>query len=294
MQRYLKTCWLFGQIFLLVIFSIVVISQETGDIKIEEVAGNTYCLYGQGGNIGILVTTEGKLVIDSQYARSAETVLTAIRELSDQKIRYLINTHYHGDHTGGNAVIGSGAEIYSHLKCQESFLAGLKAEDDPASKGAPQLTFEKDAVLQLGNTKVQLRHFGPGHTAGDTVVIIGRDKVIHAGDLFFFGIPPYIDVKNGADTKNWVLTIRKLAEKYPDYQVIPGHGPVTDMKAFLKFAEYIEYLRLQVQASILAGKTEEETLAAIDLGKFSHIKDQGGFLTKENNIRWIYTELKGK
>jgi len=275
-------------------FSLAALSQDPPGIKIENVSGDVYCLYGQGGNIGILVAAESLLVIDSQYERSAENVITEIRKLSDKRIKYLINTHYHGDHTGGNAVIGNGAEIYSQVKCRTSFLAGLKAEDDPASKGAPQFTYEKDASLKLGEIQVQLLHFGPGHTAGDTVVVIGKDKTIHAGDLFFHGLPPYIDVQNGSDTKNWVLTIRKLAEKYPDYQVIPGHGPVTDMKAFLKFAEYLEYLRIHVQAAIKAGKTQEETIEAIDLEKYNYIKDQGGFLTKENNIRWIYTELQGK
>jgi glyoxylase-like metal-dependent hydrolase (beta-lactamase superfamily II) len=272
-------------------FSPYLISQEPESLSIEKVSGDVYCLYGQGGNIGILKGKESLLVVDSQYAKTADEVLKAIEELSSQKIQYLINTHYHGDHTGGNSILGRGARIISHENCKSSLMAGLKPEESPESIGAPQETYEDDMSLEVDGETVRLLYFGPAHTSGDTVVVFESAKVIHAGDLFFHGLPPYIDVKDGADTKNWIATIGKLAEMYPDFRLIPGHGKVTEMDEFLKFADYLKYLRKEVAAAIQAGKTREQAQETIDLSKFSHIRDQGEFLTKKANIGWIYDEL---
>jgi glyoxylase-like metal-dependent hydrolase (beta-lactamase superfamily II) len=115
--------------------------------------------------------------------------------------------------------------------------------------------------------------------------------VIHAGDLFFHGMPPYIDVNDGSDTKNWVRTIHSLAEKHPDFQVIPGHGKVTNMKEFVKFADYLNALIKEVSAAIKAGKTKEQAVESIDLSSFTYIQDQGEFLTKKKNIEWVYDEM---
>ncbi|MFP4082593.1 MAG: MBL fold metallo-hydrolase [Candidatus Aminicenantes bacterium] len=268
--------------------------QEEPAIAVEKVSGEVYCLYGQGGNIGILKTEDKLLVVDSQYARNAEDVLKEIRKLSPNQIVYLINTHYHGDHTGGNPIIGKDAKIISHENCLKSFLAGLKPEESAESKGAPQITYEDEMKLEIDDETVRLVHFGPGHTSGDTVVVFEQSHVIHAGDLFFHGIPPYIDVEDGSDTGNWVVTIGKLAEKYPDFKVIPGHGRAADMKAFMDFADYLRYLRGQVVAAIEAGKSREQATESIDLSRFSHIQDSGEFLTKKKNIGWIYDEMTRK
>jgi glyoxylase-like metal-dependent hydrolase (beta-lactamase superfamily II) len=149
-------------------------------------------------------------------------------------------------------------------------------------------------TLQLGEETIRLIHFGPAHTSGDTVVIFDKAKVVHTGDLFFNGIPPYIDVNNGSNTQNWVNIIGKLAEIYPDFKVIPGHGPVTTMQEYVKFAEYLRYLRKEVAAAIKAGKTKEQTMESIDLSAFSHIQNRGEFLTKKKNIEWIYMEMTRK
>ncbi|MFQ6109253.1 MAG: MBL fold metallo-hydrolase [Candidatus Aminicenantales bacterium] len=269
-------------------------SQQAEPITIKKVSGDVYCLYGQGGNIGILKEDNALLVVDSQYARTAENVMNAIRNLSPLTIKCLINTHYHGDHTGGNAVVGRDAEIISHKKCRSSLIASLKPEETAESVGAPQKTYEKEMSLQVDEEVVRLVHFGPAHTSGDTVVVFEKAKVIHAGDLFFLGMPPYIDVKDGSDTKNWILAIEKLAKAYPDYQVIPGHGKVAGMKEFLRFADYLKYLRKEVAAAIKTGLTREQAQETIDFSGFSHIQDRGEFLTKKANIGWVYDEMTRK
>ena len=269
-------------------------SQEDVALSLEKVAGEVYCLSGGGGNIGILKSADALLVVDASYARTAHLIMDEIRKLSPLPIRYLINTHYHGDHTGGNAIIGKGAEIISHTNCKAAQEASMKPEERADAAGLPQKTFEKEMTLELGEETIRLIHFGPAHTSGDTVVIFDKAKVVHTGDLFFHGVPPYIDVSNGSNTKNWVITIGKLAETYPDFTVIPGHGPVTTMKEYVKFAEYLRYLRKEVAAAIKAGKTKEQAMESIDLSAFDHIKNRGEFLTKKKNIEWIYLEMTRK
>ncbi|HUU51470.1 MAG TPA: MBL fold metallo-hydrolase, partial [Candidatus Heimdallarchaeota archaeon] len=249
-------------------------AQEEIPITIENVAGAVYCLYGSGGNIGIFVGEDSLLIVDAQYAKTADAVMAKIKELSPKKIEYLINTHYHGDHTSGNPIIGKDAQIISQQNCKKSLLAGLKPEDTPESIGAPNKTFDAEMTITLGDESVRLVHMGPGHTSGDTIVIFDKEKVIHAGDLFFYGMPPYIDVKDGSDTQNWVRTIQTLAEKHPDFQVIPGHGKVTTMKEYVKFADYLNVLIKEVSTAIKAGKTKEQAVESIDLSSITYIQDQ--------------------
>jgi cyclase len=269
-------CWLF---------------QETPSLTIEKVSDDVYCLYGAGGNIGILKGKDGLLIVDASYARTANDVKAKLGEFCAQKIQYLVNTHYHGDHAGGNPILGRDAQIISQKNCKTSMMKTLKPEETPESIGVPQLTFEREMSLRLGDEIVKLAYFGPGHTSGDTVVIFEKARVIHAGDLFFHGMPPYIDVGDGSDTKNWVSIIEQLGEKYPDYQVIPGHGTAATMKEFLRFADYLKRLRGEVAAAIEAGKTREQAQDSIDLSEFSDIQNQGQFLTKKENIGWVYDEM---
>jgi len=269
-------------------------SQEEVTLALEKVSGDVYCLSGGGGNIGILKSGDALLVIDASYARTANLIMEEIRKLSPLPIRYLINTHYHGDHTGGNTIIGKGAEIISHTNCKAAQEANMKPGERAEGLGVPQKTFEKEMTLKLGEETIHLIHFGPGHTSGDAVVVFEKSKVVHTGDLFFNGIPPYIDVNNGSNTQNWIITIGKLAETYPEFKVIPGHGPVTTMQEFVKFAEYLRYLRKEVAAAIEAGKTKEQAMESIDLSAFDHIQNQGEFLTKKKNIEWIYMEMTRK
>jgi len=266
-------------------------SQEEVSFTTEKVSRDVYAIIGPGGNIAVLKGGDALLVVDANYAKTADAIMTEIRKVSPLPIRYLINTHYHGDHTGGNAIIGKGAEIISHAKCKASFLKTLKPEESPENLGAAQKTYETEMTLQLGGETIRLLYFGPGHTSGDTVVVFEKAQVIHTGDLFFHGLPPYIDVMDGSDTGNWVKTIGKLAEKYPDYRIIPGHGTVTTMPEFMKFGDYLRYLRNEVAAAIKAGKSKEEAMESIDLSAFAYIQDMGDFLTKKKNIEWIYMEL---
>ena len=267
--------------------------QQKPEIQVRKVADNLYCISNAGGNIGVLVADQKLLLIDAGLPMLADDVAVKLYEFSPFPVKMLVNTHYHRDHTGGNPVLGKDADIISHRKCRDSMLANLKPEESAEGLGLPNLTFENRLEIQWGTEPVKLIYVGPDHTAGDVVVVFPKKRVIHTGDLFFNGVPPYIDVAAGADTENWVQTIQALVERYPDYQVVPGHGPVTDMAHFRAFATYLEALRTQVAAAIEAGKTREETQESVTLDEFAHLKEFGS-LTRKNNVGWVYDELTKK
>ena len=290
---FLKFLFSFLVLYLLTICPHLFAQQDEG-LEVEKVSGDVYCLYGQGGNIGILKGPDSLLVVDSQYANTAEDVLNEIKKISPLEVSFLINTHYHPDHVQGNPIIGKNARIISHKNCRASFLKGLEPEVTPESVGVPQETYEQEMTLQIGEETVKLLYFGPAHTSGDTVVVFEKAKVIHAGDLFFQGMVAYIDVEDGSDTQNWIVTIGRICETYPDFYIIPGHGKVTDTKEFMKFADYLRYLRKEVAAAIEEGKTREETQDSIDLRNFSHIQDMSELFNKKANIGWVYDEMTRK
>jgi len=263
-------------------------------IHVKKVADNIYCFNGFGGNMVILKGQKGLLVVDAKFAQSGPVVMKKIEEISPLPIQFLINTHYHSDHTSGNPIVGKGAWIVSQQNCQKSLIRRLKPDESAELMGIPHITYLKKLSLLFETEPVLLEWFGSAHTSGDTVVIFERSKVIHTGDLFFNGSAAYIDVKDGSKTQNWIYIIKKLALKYSDFIVIPGHGPISNMREWLEFAEYLQFLRNEVLAAIKAGKSREQAMETISLEKYKHLKDKGNFITKKNNIGWVYDELTRK
>lgn len=273
--------------------------KEEISLKLQQVSGDVYCLDGPGGNMGILKTDEGLLVIDSKYERSIDAVLKELSGLSPKplKIRYLINTHYHGDHTGGDEALGKYADtIIMHPNCKASLLRGLKEKGAKKAYISKIKPWTEGMVLQPGGETVRLLHFGPGHTVGDLVVVFEKAKVLHTGDLFFNTMPGYIDVKDGSDTGNWVRTIETLCKTYPGYRIIPGHGKIANAGDYLAFADYLKYLRKEVAAAVKAGKTREQAMETINTDQFKEIKENElkDFITVKNDIGWIYDEMTRK
>jgi glyoxylase-like metal-dependent hydrolase (beta-lactamase superfamily II) len=262
-------------------------------LDLERVAGDVWCLSGQGGNLGVLATDEGLLVVDSSYRSVAPDVMKTIRAVSQEPIRYLIITHYHADHTGGAEVIGEDALIIMHPNCKATLTElHSQAGIEPSYAGGAR-EWTEGMVLQLGGETIHLLHHGNAHTAGDLIVVFEEAKVVHAGDLFFNGWPPYIDVENGSDTENWARTIERLCEQFSDHTFIPGHGEVTDAETFLELAGYLRFLRRQVATAIEEGKSREEAMETINLDAYSHLKDPrpGGGLTTNRNVGMVYDEM---
>jgi cyclase len=270
-----------------------VLAEDAPPPRLEKVTPRiSVIVAGFNGAITVFASEKGPVVVDTADAKSAQAVQALIKGIDPRAPAAVILTHYHGDHSGGLATLSSGSPVFGQAAC----LASLKTEErktpeDPLGKASLVVALAEGASLQLGTDTVRLIHPHPAHTGGDTVVVFEQEKVIAAGDLFFNGLPPYIDVADGADTANWAATIEDLCQKYPGYQVVPGHGPLADTTGWLYFAKYLRALRQGVIQAIQAGKTREEAQASVRLEEFSSIKDVGDFLTRKANVGWVYDEL---
>ena len=264
-------------------------------VKHDRVTSRVSVLDG-GCNITLFESETGPVIIDSGNPEPAPAVLSTIREIDSRPTAAVVLTHYHGDHVGGLSVVAAGAPLYAHENCLASFRKqNARASEAVATSVAKLVPYSQNQTkVQIGKEELLLIHPAHGHSSGDSVVVLEKEKVIVAGDLFFSGIRPYIDVADGADTAAWADFIESMAKKYPDFKVVPGHGPVTEMAGWLEFAAYLRALREGVAEAIKAGKTREQAQAAINLDRFKSMRDFGDFLTQKANIGWVYDELKKK
>ena len=252
------------------------------EITATPVAKNIYMLQGAGGNIGALIGPEGNLIVDDQFAPLAPKIDAALQKLNPGKLKFVLNTHHHGDHTGGNATFGAKDAL---IIAQSNVRKRLAAETEPKKEGLPVITFEQAASVHFNGEEIQLLHHGPGHTDGDSVISFTGAKVVHLGDQFFNGGFPFIDLKSGGSVAGYIKTVATVLERIPaDAKLIPGHGPlgtVDDLKSF--HAMLTETCDI-VKAGIAAGKSLAELKAAGLPEKFKRFGT--GFI---NTDRWIET-----
>jgi len=263
------------------------LAQAPQSPKLEKLDSGLALIIGSGGNIIVYDGGGSLLVVDSGDKNTAAEVKALIAGFSAKPIMNLVITHYHDDHTGGIEVIGKDAKVFCGQRCAQSL---PKEHPRPVSN---LVAFSVKTAIALDNDTVALIPLGPGHTAGDSVAVFPKAKVVACGDLFFNGIPPFIDVADGSDTANWIKIIRALAGEYPDFRFVPGHGPVGSAKDFLKMADYLGALRDEVGKAVKAGKTREQAQNEIKLEAFT-LQEMGDFLTKKQNVGWVYDELTRK
>jgi glyoxylase-like metal-dependent hydrolase (beta-lactamase superfamily II) len=242
--------------------------QNPPKIALVPVAGSVYMLQGGGGNIGIVAEAAGILMIDAMFERAIDEIREAVKSLpGGDRVRVLVNTHWHADHTDGNKALGPGAVIIAHenvraLLANDQTLMGGQTKALPAS-ALPGVTFSDKLTVHTGREAIRLVHFPHAHTDGDTVVFLDGLKVVHMGDMFFNGMFPFLDVVNGGDIDNWVKQLDVILGALPaDTKIIPGHGPlagVAELKAFRgMLADSADLVRKQMKA----GKTLDEIKAA--------------------------------
>lgn len=257
--------------------------------KVEKLADGVYCLFAEGGgNMGLVVTDKHAVLIDDQFASLAPQLLKAIRGITDKPIKYLINTHYHGDHAGANPVLAGQVRAIIATANARTRLAAQQAEQLPVEQrgGLPELALgEQDPkvrallTIHLDGTELHLMHpAGPGHTDGDLVVGLPAAHVIHMGDLFFNGLTPYIDLKAGGSLK----AMRERADEFlawlpEDTKVIPGHGPVGTKKDYARFRDFLKAIEDHVAAH--PGATGAELDASFDHKAWSDYQSLGDFLS---------------
>lgn len=257
------------------------------EIKAQSVAGGVYMLAGSGGNIGVLATGEGLVLIDDQFSPLAEKIEAAMKSIKAVPLKYIVNTHYHGDHTGSNGHFGKQAPIFAHSNVRKRVI-----EDNKKSGGdLPVVTYEHGVTIYLDDEEIQVMHFPNGHTDGDSIVYFKKANVLHMGDLFFQGRFPYIDLNAGGSVKGYLANIKKISNQFPpDVKIIPGHGALTDMKGLLEFVEMVEYSVNKVDAAVNEGADSGEIMANGIGDKYKNWSWQ--FISEERWLETLITDLK--
>ncbi|HKS10551.1 MAG TPA: MBL fold metallo-hydrolase [Pyrinomonadaceae bacterium] len=211
-------------------------------IKSTKIAGNVYMLEGAGGNIGVSVGPDGILIVDDQFAPLADKIRASLKTLGQGKLRFILNTHWHGDHTGSNAAFGPEATIVAHDNVRKRLSTEQRSEffksTTPASpkEALPVITFDQALTVHFNGEEIRVIHFPNGHTDGDSVIFFTTSNVVHLGDDFFAGRFPFVDLESGGSVEGLTKNISELITKIPaDAKLIPGHGPIStldDLKAY--------------------------------------------------------------
>ena len=233
------------------------------EVKATKVAGNVYVLTGSGGNIGATVGDDGVALIDDQFAPLAPKIQAALRQLSPRPVRFVINTHWHGDHTGGNPVFAETAIIMAHLNVRKRLLTGGKTpfvEFPPVTgKALPVVTFEQGLSLWWNGEEIRALHPGIGHTDGDSVIWFTRSNVVHMGDDYFAGMFPFVDLANGGSVTKLIESVDVILGQIPaEAKVIPGHGPVTGVAELRGYRGMLDGVVAAVRKGLASGKTVEQ------------------------------------
>jgi cyclase len=251
-------------------------------LSIERVKESLYMISGEGGNVAVYVTDEGVVLVDDMFYRSYTDILAQVASVTDTSIAYVLNTHQHDDHAGGNAKMLAIADVIAHSNARAN-LTDIKQpyyEDTPGTPiGLPNITFSDELVIHLGGKEIWTKHFGRGHTNGDAVIYFPDLKLIHAGDLFLArargaqdgqtaadrpaGVNIYVDYAQGGSFLEWADTLDRVLEVDFD-TVIPGHGPVSTRDDFMKFRADLEAMRNRITRLIRVGANKAQVLATFE------------------------------
>ncbi len=249
---------------------------DTVELLLEPVSGSVSCLYGRGGNIGVSHGPDGLLIVDDQFDWLAPKIEERLAELADEGPRFVLNTHFHGDHTGGNAHFGRTATIIAHENVRRRLAEGLGGrgrEVPPApAEALPVVTYPGDGGLSLhfNGEEIRLFHIPSAHTDGDSAVWFTGSGVLHLGDTFFAGRFPFVDVASGGDVRGLIAGIERVLEEVPeDIRIIPGHGDVCGVAELRVYLEVLRECARRVSEALADGRTLEEMRSMQLLGDYA-------------------------
>jgi len=291
-------------------FAALVVAQDQDfskvQIKVTKVSGNIYMLVGEGGNIAASVGEDGIVIVDDQYAPLADKIAAALKGIgaTDKPVRFVINTHYHGDHTGGNAPFAAkGSTVIAQDNVRKRMETGGKAgigtamtmDVKPAAKGAlPIITFDHDVTVHLNGEDIRALHFPGGHTDGDAIVFFPKANVVHMGDDFVRYGYPFIDVNSGGSVQGMIAACDKVASLLPDdVKVIPGHGDLANLGDVRDYSVMLKETSSAVQAAINRGMTVDQMKKDKILATWD-AKYGKGFITPDLFIETLYNSLTNK
>jgi len=268
------------------------------EMKVQKVAGTVYMIQGAGGNIGASVGEDGIVMVDDEFLPLADKIEAALKGITDKPVKVVLNTHWHGDHTGGNPHFGEKAPIVAQENVRKRLVTGGTnkfGNTPPAPKNAlPIITFEDKVSVHLNGEDIRAIHFPNGHTDGDSVIFFTQSNVVHMGDDFFNGgMFPFIDIESGGSVQGMIAGDEKvLAEVPDDVKIIPGHGPLATKDDLRKFVQVLKETSAAVQAGINKGKTLDQLKKEKVLAKW----DSWGqaFIKTDVFTEILYDSLKKK
>src|SRR5262245_22747301 len=270
------------------------------EIKVTKVSGNVYLLEGSGGNIAASVGDDGIVIVDDQFAPLADKIRAALKGITTKPLRFIINTHYHFDHTGGNLPFHD-ATILAHDNVRKRLAmanvigngGGVKF-DQPANppEALPVITFAHDVTLHVNGEDIRALHAPSGHTDGDSIVFFPKSNVVHFGDDFVRYGFPFIDINGGGSSKGMIDALESAMKELPaDVQVIPGHGGLATLPGVREFLKLLKEARAAVEKAVKAGKTLEQLKQEKVLAPWQ--KYSGPFVSTDLFIETLYNELTG-
>ena len=271
------------------------------EIKAERVAGNVYMLYGvggfAGGNIGVSVGEDGIVLVDDQFEPLVPKIEAALKGISDKPVRFVINTHFHADHTHGNKVFGLKSTVIAHDNVRKRMAANTEFDGQPGTRAPdhalPLITFDQSVSVHLNGEELRGIHFPAGHTDSDTVVFFRGSNVVHMGDDFFNGLFPFIDLEGGGSIEGYVAAAEKVLGQLPaDVKIIPGHGPLATRADLESYLAMLKETSAVVRKGIAEGKSVEQLKSTKVLARWDKLS--WAFISTDKYIEQIYAGLKGK
>jgi len=287
-------------LFICLTFFISVFGQNMDEVQITttQVSENIYMLEGSGGNIGLSAGPDGNLMIDSQYGPLTDKIRSAITDINDATIKYLLNTHWHGDHVGGNENFAElGAVIIAHenvLKRMSTtqLMRAFSREIPPSPEVArPVITFSDDLGLRFNGEQVMVIHVDNAHTDTDAFIYFPESDVLHMGDTYFKGRYPFIDLSSGGSIDGMIAASNSaIFLTGPDTKIIPGHGSLSNKSELIEYRNVLQSIRDKVKSAIKAGKTLDE-IKTMRPGKVTDAEWGAGFINADRFIEFIYNSL---
>jgi glyoxylase-like metal-dependent hydrolase (beta-lactamase superfamily II) len=280
----------------------VAAQQDMTDVEITatHVAGTVYMLQGRGGNIGVSIGPDGALLVDDQFAALEDKIRASLEELVGGKVDmdFVLNTHWHGDHVGGNTAFGSGSDapVIAHTNVRKRMSTRQETafgvvEPSP-EEALPVLTFADSVSIHFNGEEIRAIHFPHSHTDGDAVIFFTESNVVHMGDLHFSGMFPFVDLSSGGSVQGLIKSVAGVIEQVPaDVHVIPGHGPLSSVDDLREYLEMLNESVVFVGQGIEAGKS-------LDALKAEGVPERwvpwsGGFIDGDRWIETVFASLQG-
>jgi len=271
------------------------------EIKTEKLADDVWVLYGAGGNIGLCSGPDGAMLVDDQFAPLSEKILAAVKAANDVPLRWVVNTHWHGDHVGGNeAMAAAGATLIAHdrvrqrmIEGQDNKMFGRKVDPAPA-RALPLITFNDSTTLHVNGEDAVAFHVPPAHTDGDVVVWFPKANVVHMGDTFFSSTYPIIDLESGGHIDGLIATSERVLPRIGDAtKVIPGHGQVSDKAGLQRYHDMLVGVRAAVAKLVKQKKSVDDAVAAKPTAPWDDAWGKG-YMKPDMFTRIVYTDLSAK